>query len=83
MPSPCFRHRSTHHIANVGPLLDSGALGRIRYLCRSENTVSDIELLRGWDRGWSLNLRGSLLNLTAGTPASDVLESLVPAPAAP
>lgn len=82
MPSLYFLDLSTNQIASLAPLLDSGALGRIRYLYASENALEDIEPLRGWDRGWGLDLRGNLLDLNPGTPASDVLESLVPAPAA-
>lgn len=82
MPSLYFLDLSTNQLANLAPLHDSGVLGRIRYLYAAENALADIEALRGWDRGWGLDLRGNLLDLTPGTPASDVLESLVPAPAA-
>lgn len=78
LPALNFLDLAGNNLKNLESVRASGVLARIRYLYAPFNQLSEIDGLNNWTRGWGIDLRGNFLDLTAGTPESQILDALRP-----
>lgn len=78
LPALNFLDLTGNRLTNLDSVRSSGVLERIRYLYAPFNQITQIGALRNWSRGWGVDLRGNLLDLTAGSTESQVMDTIRP-----